>query len=203
MWEAIFGKKDFAAMFAFNLLPPRSKEELDLESQRVDGVLNSFIALFAVLVFAALAFIFNLLFVQRNVDNWQKSLTDVKSELGSSSNTLGELKRTNGELKTKTEFISEAVQKNVDFALVFQVTKDVFGTDKAVVTSYGREDNGEFVVNAISTDPTSPSKILDAYKKQPQVKQATLKLVDFPDASKDIRFTISFELTNLSITPTP
>lgn len=201
---AIFGiGKDTSNLFAFNLLPPKTKEELEEEAKRARMLTYAILSPVICLGLTLVLFLVNVGYVDNTENGWKRSVDGIKQELSNPNNALGILKTRNGELKVKTDFIADPIAKNVDFELVFQVTDAVFAANpSSVVTSYGRQDTGEFLVNATSRNSTGPSQILQAFKEQSQVVAADLKLVQKPADSNDYRFTISFVMTNINLDDT-
>lgn len=187
-----------AELFAFNLLPPKTKEEIADELKRKEATAYGALLPFITLVFAIVLFLINALSLDPSVKGWENALSNIKSELNNPNSFLGQLKVTNGELVIKTGFVAEPVQKNVDFNQIFEIRNAVFTNNStgSVATSYAREANGNFIQNATSTDKGGAAEIFNKFREQALVETETVKLrnVTFSEEGKEYRFSISFEI---------
>jgi hypothetical protein len=115
---------------------------------------------------------------------------------------LGSLKIRNGELKSKTDFIADPVSKNVDFNNIFVIAERVFegNSTNSQPTSYGREEDGKFVVNGVSKQIGGPSEILGVFLLDEDVNNAWIKTVQKDIENDQYRFTITFEITAIDTT---
>lgn len=181
-------------MFAFNLLPPLSKEELVKIAKTKTFTVNASMVPLGVLAIFLLFVIVNMVIIEPVKAGWEKANNDVTSELSDPNSPIGEAKAINGELKIKTDFIAEPVKKNVDYTKVFQVAEEIFtdNTTGSEVTSYGRDDSGKFTVNAVSSSQKGPVEILERFQKNPLVDQPDLAQIGKTDGTEEYRFTISF-----------
>lgn len=181
-------------LFAFNLLPPKSHAQLRREALRAARNFYAAAMPIGLAILALFLFLLNEVILASNLRNWENARNNLNSELRNPNSFLGQLKVRNGELRTKTEFIAEPVQKNVDFNDVFTVTNNAFRNNKtnSQPTSYGREESGEFVVNGISRNANGPAEILENFQKQPEVKLAALKQVRKDTTTNEYLFTIAF-----------
>jgi hypothetical protein len=103
-------------------------------------------------------------------------------------------------LKTKTDFIADPVSKNVDFNNIFVVSERVFRGNRtaSLPTSYGREEDGKFLVNAVSPQVNGPSEILNKFKADKDVKDAWIESVQKDATNNRYTYIISFEIITLS-----
>lgn len=181
-------------LFAFNLLPPKSHDELRAEAARAARNFYAAVLPIGLGVFAIILFFINQVILGNNLNNWENAVQTLNTELRDPNTYLGSLKVRNGELRTKTELIAEPVSKNVNFNDVFTITNAAFrnNTSGAQPTSYGREDSGEFVVNGVSRSINGPALILKKFQEQQNVDRASLKLVRKDPLSNEYLFTITF-----------
>jgi hypothetical protein len=188
-------------VFAFNLLPPRSKAEVVAEVKKKELLVNSLLAPTIVIVAIMLSLIVNFIVVEPLKRNWEKSTNSLRAELANSTSELGQLRVTNGELKLKSDFIAAPVTKNVDFERVFATVETAFkgNTSGSQPTSYGRKGDGLFIVNGISTGQTGPAEILAALDKISEVGKAELDSIGYDATKRQFNFTIAFELSALAI----
>ena len=184
-------------IFAFNLIPPKSDKEIEEAAQQAKKIIYT-VSLPALLIaFILVLAIVNYLFIVPTKNSWRAASDNLTSELNNPNNFLGELKVRNVELKLKTDFISDPVQKNVDFDRIFDVTGEVFRGNRTgtEITSYGREDNGRFVVNAVSTSEQGPAEIYTRFSQNSEIEDVDLRLVQKPVSSvQEYRFSLSFEI---------
>jgi len=187
-------EKKIPELFAFNLLPPKTKEELIVESRKATSKFYTTLLPIFCLALALLLFLLNTFVVGPTKDAWAKSVDNLTSLLNNPNSATGKLKTRNGELKTKTDFIATPVQKNVDFEQIFAFADKIFGNNatNSKASSYGREDTGIFVINAYSPNPDGPAQILAAIKQDPEVKDVDLRSVKKDNITNNYQFTVSF-----------
>ncbi len=196
MFDFLSGSKVKEA-FAFNLLPPKSKDEIEEEAKQKQATVYGVFAPMICIGVALFIFFLDRVFILPTKNGWIQAVDTLRTNLNNPYNEIGSLKKVNGELKTKTDFIAEPVQKNVDFSNIFKITDEVFAnsTYNAQPTSYGREDNGDFLVNAVSPNSNGPIEIYEKFKARDDVSNVNLRLVQKPEDSTNYRFTISFLIT--------
>lgn len=199
MWP--FGNDKVKELFAFNLLPPKSKEEVKEEIKRKKTFAYSLTAPVLCIAISLILVLLNAIAAEPTRASWDDAVQKVRKEMADPNNGLGLLKIINGELKLKTDFIAEPVQKNVNFDEIFKITETIFQntSSQSIPTSYGREDDGRFIVNAVSKSEGGPAEILKKFQSDPKIRDPRLSLVSKLDDTSDYGFTISFEINSLNL----
>jgi cell division protein FtsL len=183
---------DQTRVFKFNLVPPKTKEEIVVLEERDNSILYSFL-----LVFFAMFIFFILNLLQTFVINQRIDLTNsqIATQETSFSN-YEEIKRINGELITKGELLEPVLKKDIKLTelldLSAQITSDNFNTQ---IRTYSREATGEFVLTFSTPDVESVGSLLDYLYKKEELKDVFARSILVNSNSVDA--TISFSLINI------
>jgi|GEM_PF-6168419 len=196
MAEAPLTQNRITELFAFNLLPPKTKEEVKKDVKRKNMIFNSMLIPAAVLAVTSVMYLLNTLALDYTIAGWQDTNAIVTAELNDQNSDLGKAKTTNGELKIKTDYIADPVQKNVDYEQIFKVAEQIFDSNQtgSVITSYGREEAGVFTINAVSTSDQGPVEILGRFQTNDLVQSPSLRNVSKVKDTGKYQFTISFTI---------
>lgn len=180
-------------IFKFNLIPPKSKQEIIVLEKRDNSILNSFLFVFlGVFIF----FILNTLqtFVTAERLNESKiSLLQQEATLKS----YDQIRIINGELITKANILEPVLERDIKItellATTELITKDFSGVS---VTTYSREPTGEFVLTMNITDIKT---IIDLIVKMNSIESISSTFVRSVNINRDnsINLTVSFLLKNL------
>lgn len=129
-------------LFKFNLLPPKSEKEVELEVERDDSILYSMILVFVGgLIFFGLT-IANVLLVEPRVAQFEQAVTERNNLIEQFSSTIA----TNGELFVKVRTLQPVLEKKIDTSEIFRVANAITSIDPDVnIISYARERSGLFV----------------------------------------------------------
>ncbi len=190
----LFSNKEYE--FAFNLMPANTKATVKETAKRKKQIFTAIAVPLAFILLTILILLINLIPVALTRSGWQSAIGALESELADKTTILGRVKLINGELKIKTDFIVDPVGKNVDFKIIFNTVEEAFRSNASgsVITSYGRSDNGQFLVNATSTAESGPSEILSKFKAIEAVQSADIVTVNRATDPDQYRFTIGFIL---------
>lgn len=182
-------------LFAFNLLPPKSKAELEELALKKRNFVYAVMVPVACLVVAIILFAINSFGVIPTRDNWDNAVDTLAADLDNPNNEIGRLRVINGELIAKTEFITEPISQNVDFERVFSIAEQVFEAEQGLeITSYSREDDGTFTVRAATRDREGPVKVLDKLSTIEDVESAFFSSFNYNEEFDYYTFDISFKV---------
>lgn len=194
--DKLLGINVVKELFAFNLLPPKTKEEIAEEMQRKRTNTYGVLLPVATLVIAVLLTLVNAILIEPSLNGWKTQVKAAEAELNDPNSFIGQLKATNGELVIKTDFVADPISRNINFNRIFEVRDAVFNnnTTGSVATSYAREASGVFVVNAISSSRKGPEEILERFQQQEKVEAGSVELrqVSFDASESEYRYSIGF-----------
>lgn len=177
--------------FIFNLLPKKTKEEVEREDVRSTGLLYATILLFfTVLVWVGINAI-DVFLLGDNVNKWELISSQKDAVI---SSYQGDRVR-NGELVVKTQILSEVVDKHVDPSLVFDIIDEQIktSTPTVVVDKYGRASDGSFQVSGVAESDEDVSKLIKDFSQRESIENVALLSIASSEGGK-YQFTISLIL---------
>lgn len=183
---------DQTRVFKFNLVPPKTKEELVVLEERDNSILYSFL-----LVFFAMLIFFVLNLIQTFIVNQRISLTttQVTSQEASFAN-YDEIKRINGELITKGELLQPVLQKDIKLTELLDLSKEIVNDNpNTQITTYSRETTGEFVLSITSNNVESIRNLILYLNEKDNIKNVFLRSVIVNET--DVLSIVSFALVNI------
>ncbi|MFS8130887.1 MAG: hypothetical protein ACMG57_02820 [Candidatus Dojkabacteria bacterium] len=188
--------KSKSRMFRFNLIPPKSKEEVAQLEERDNTVLYSFLLIFfAAFVFFALNLL-DIIFVQPSLQAAKNNIATVNAQISS----YDSVKAKNGELFIKSKALDPLLTKDIKLTDLIAIADNIDTTfaGSANVTSYKREITGEFFLNLNVTDFSKVSEVVDLLAKTDSVEHIFIRRVgqDSTDSST-LAMAVSFEINKL------
>lgn len=141
-------------IFQFNLVPPKSQVEVELEAERDDSLVYSMILVFfALFVYVVLTLTRSFLILPR-IESTQQRLDNFKQQ----TQSFQDVRSQNGELFIKGETLSEILKKDLSANEIFRVAQEISSINANVgVVNYSREQSGifvfEFLANNVSLVP--------------------------------------------------
>jgi len=185
-------------LFKFNLIPPKSKEEIKQLEERDNTVLYSFLLIF----FGAFVFfVLNLLNIALVEPSLQTTKTNI-ANLNTSISGYNSIKAKNGELFIKSRALDPLLTKDIKLTDLIAIAENIDTTfgGAANVTSYKRESTGEFFLNLNISDFSKVSQIVDLLKNTKNVKNIFIRRVGLDNiGSSVLTLSISFEINKLEV----
>jgi hypothetical protein len=176
--------------FIFNLLPGKSKEEIEKVDSRDTNLLYIGLLLLVfsfVWVGITLA---NSILIDNSKKLWQERIADQQNQI------LGyaQDKRSNGELTEKTFALEEVIVKNIDPEEFFELVEGRITetSPTSTIKSYGREDSGTFNVSGQSANFLEISKIVYAFTSDESFSEVKLQNVAQDFEENKVLFNLSF-----------
>jgi len=184
---------DQTRIFKFNLVPPKTKEEIVVLEERDNSILYSFL-----LVFFSMFIFFILNLLQTFVLEQRIAETTAKiAEQESSFSAYDEIKRIKGELITKGELLEPVLKKDIKLTELLDLGKQVTQDNpNVVITTYSRETSGDFVLTFSMSDIPSAAKLTSYLNKSGKLANVLARTILISD-NNAVRATISFSLLNI------
>jgi len=180
--------------FSFNLVPPKTKEELSVIEERDNSILYSFL-----LVFFSMFIFFVLNMIQTFVIN--QRIEQGNSQIlqqESSFSAYDEIKRVKGELITKSELLEPVLKKDIKLTEVLDLAAQIAIDNPTVkVTTYSRESTGEFVLTFSMPDIQTVSNLVDYLSQNKQLQNVFARNIQYIRNDTEVSATISFSLLNV------
>ncbi len=185
-----------AKIFKFNLIPPKSKEEINQLVERDNTLLYSFLLIF----FGAFVFfvlnLLDIILVQPSLQSTLTSIANINSQISS----FDTIKAKNGELFIKSKALDPLLEKDIKLTDLIAIADNIDTTfaGDANVTSYKREITGEFFLNLNISDFSKLSDIVTLLTKTPNVENIFIRRVGLENADSQIlTLSVSFEINKL------
>lgn len=185
---------DQSRIFQFNLVPPKTKEELGMLEERDNSILYSFLLVFfSMFIFFVLNLIQTFVLDQRIAETNNQIL-----QQESSFTAYDEIKRIKGELITKGELLEPVLKKDIKLTELLDLGQEVKQDNPNVeVTTYSRESTGEFVLTFTLPDLDSASALVDYLKAKESLTNVFARTVQYSSDNTSVSATISFSLLNV------
>lgn len=179
--------------FSFNLVPPKSKEEIVQLEERDNSILYSFLLVFfAMLIFFILSLVQTFVIDQRIKQNNTRI-----QEQEASFQAFDEIRRVNGELITKGELLEPVLERDIKLTELLDLGNNlVIDNPGVVITTYSRESTGEFVLNMTVPSYEQTSDLLTYLNELESVENVFIRSINLTNLN-DYSTIISFSLTNL------
>lgn len=132
--------------FEFNLLLPKSEEEINKEKKRdLVSVYYSLLPLSGIIVWLGLL-LFNTFFLSAKRTDLEDVITDKQNTI---EVDYFDIRKDHGELVIKTRTIAPLLARDIDPEIVFLVAEQVFPQESSNVkiVGYGRNDDGSFAIS--------------------------------------------------------
>ena len=148
---------DPTKLFKFNLIPPKSKEELNVLENRDNSILYSFLLVFfGMLIF----FILNLaqtFAITPQLNSAELTIANQKLQV----EAYDQVHQINGELFVKSQSLEPILEKDIKFSEVLTASKEVSNKfPDSFITTYSREATGEFVLDFVIGTPEDAIKLV-------------------------------------------
>lgn len=179
----------------FNLLPPKTKEEIVAIDERDNSVLYSaFLVFFAVIIFSVFTVGKALL-----IDTRQSYLEDVISKQDTKISSYSSIRQVNGELFVKSNALAPIVEQDIKLSELLDVaSKLIEGDSSILITNYARLLEGTFEVTFEMKNYSDINKISANSLKIDTLKEFFIKSLTKNTAGGAITAIVSFNLTNIT-----
>lgn len=185
---------DQSRIFKFNLVPPKTKEELGFLEERDNSILYSFL-----LVFFSMFIYFVLNLIQTFVLDQRIAETNTQiMQQESSFTAYDEIKRIKGELITKGELLEPVLKKDIKLTELLDLGEEVKLDNPSVeVTTYSRESTGEFVLTFTLPDLSTASALVEYLRQKETLVNVFARTIQYSADNTSVSATISFSLLNV------
>jgi hypothetical protein len=164
--------KSNKGLFKFNLLPKKTKEELEIYEERDVSIIYSFLLVFgAVFVFLVLNIV-QLIFIQTNLNRLDSDIANADSQIAD----FFSIKRVNGELISKSRLLQEPLSEDIKINTFLSYADGLIG-QYGSISNYDREPSGTFVLTATFSSVVSIQNALIAANESEDVENVFLRTI--------------------------
>lgn len=130
-------------MFEFNLLPPKSKEEIEKYIERDNTIKYSFFLILFILIVFGMISVFESIIVNQRVSGTESSIENLNEQIS----TFDSIKIINGELFLKSQTLEPILLKDIKIIEIIDTAVELTqGINDSRIIQYGREGTGFFTL---------------------------------------------------------
>jgi len=184
---------DQTKIFKFNLIPPKTKEEINVLVERDNSTLYAFLLVFFGMLVLSLLTLFQAIIVTPRVVTTNAGLSNQDNQLTS----YNSIKKLNGELFVKSKALQPILDKDIKITQLLNISNVIIQQiPSAHIISYARENTGEFVLTFVLNSFEQSQTLFQSVKSQTQVNNVFLRSVVKDPNLGTFQAIISFNLTN-------
>ncbi len=181
-------------MFEFNLLPPKSQVQIQIERERDDSLIYSIVLVFFGLLVYFLLILADTQLIRPRVDVAKDARIERQNQIGN----YDEVRALNGELFIKTTTLEAILERDLAAQEIFRVADEISGIDANVgVISYAREQSGVFVFDFVTDSLDKVALLIEGAKDVEGVSDVYLRSVQVLDATGRIRVSTELNIANV------
>lgn len=138
-------------LFNFNLLSPKTVQQIIIENERDDSALYSMLLVFSAAMIYFVLFMINGFVIESRLNQNNLAIGERETVITSFSR----VKANNGELFIKSESLKLVLTKKIDPTKIFDVGDQIVaGVSGSSVVEYGRERTGSFLYTILTPNFT-------------------------------------------------
>lgn len=184
--------------FKFNLIPPKSQEEVSQLVERDNTLFYSFLLIvFGMFLFFVISII-KVAFIDPILSQVDSNLETVQSQISN----FDEIRRINGELYIKANALDPILDRDVEVTKVLDLESRISQTFPNLidVEDYSRRGDGSFALTFLIEDSKEVTKITEYMRAQSEVSSVKLLSSQWTSsANTTALINISFFLSNIQI----
>lgn len=178
----------------FNLVPPKTKEEVIEIKERDNSFFYSFILIFCAIVVFAVLTLAQKLIVEPRIDQNSKNLTAIAQEISSYDN----LKRVNGEIYIKSQALDAILLQDIKLTQLLETSEDLIqDIPGAQISTYSREASGQFVVDFIFPSINDVNTVFENSQSVDFLENLNLREVLTLANGGGVSVKFGFDITNI------
>lgn len=176
-------------LFDFNLIPPKSKEEVRTLRERDNSIFYSVL----LIIFISLIYFGLLLFDSGVVTPRLNGLDDDLLQQDLQITTYNPVKQANGELFVKSQIIAPLLELDIGTIELLETSDAIIqNVPNAEIISYEREPDGTFVITVILDNIEDSTLLITNAQNQTNVENAFMRQVRVDDDNNRIRSVLAF-----------
>jgi hypothetical protein len=184
---------DQTKIFKFNLIPPKTKEEIVVLQERDNSTLYSFVLVFAGMFIYFVLTLIQVLLITPKVNSTELTIKNRDLEI-QGYNTVRKMK---GELFVKSQSLEPILDKDIKISNVLDVGQSVIDkVPQLAILSYSREINGDFVIEFTLSKIEDASLLISTLKDQNKIRNVFLRTISVDEIKHNVRLIVSFTLNN-------
>lgn len=181
-------------MFEFNLLPPKSQVQIQIERERDDSLIYSIVLVF----FGLLVYFLLILADSQLVNPRVTEIVSVRQERQQQVNTYDDVRTLNGELFIKTKTLEAILEKDLAAQEIFRVADEISEADSDIgVISYAREQSGVFVFDFLTNSLENVVVLIESAKAVDGVSDVYLRSIQVIEDTGRVRVSTELNIANV------
>ncbi len=182
--------KEYAKFFRFNLIPPKSKEELMVLEERDNSIVYSLFLIFsAVFIFFALNLI-EAIAIRPQILEAEQDLTNLQNKILQNDPIV----KSNGELILKSNLLKPVINDDIKVAEIIDVSNEI--AVNGDIMTYIREQTGEIVLTIKISNVGNVTNIIKSAQENEKIEDVFLRSVTIQQGSvpEIFNMTMSFRI---------
>lgn len=183
--------------YKFNLLPPKTREELEIVKERDNSVFYAFLLVLVSVIVFLIVSLGDIFLVSTRVKSSEESLAFLNEQIKS----FDSMKEQNGELFLKAQTLEPVLAKDIKLSEILEIASQmILNVESASITAYNREYTGEFSVTLAIDNYVTVNQILENSKSIDRIEDVFLKKMSLHQISSGqsiVEANISFKVNIL------
>lgn len=182
-------KKKYGKFFEFNLIPPKTQEEIQVIEDRDNTFLYSFILIFSAAFIYFVLNLLQLLLIEPRIN----SIEDDIAETNQSISFNNEIIQAHGELVLKSSLLSPILEQDIKLSEMMLVATEIAGNSE--IDSYNKEATGEIVIS-INVDTVDDAiDILEGMSNTENIEDPYVRTLFKPEGTNYYNLVTAFKIT--------
>lgn len=179
--------------FSFNLIPPKSKEEIETLVERDRSMFYSFLLIFFSIFIYFILTLLNTFILSPRIESLESNIEKQKSQVITYNST----RSLNGEVFSKSQALAPVLALDIGSVELLETSEEfILDVSSAQIVSYGREFSGEFILSIIVDDYDSVALLIENAKKQENIDNVFLRQASVSIDKTYVTAVIAFTITN-------
>lgn len=180
-------------IFSFNLIPPKSKEEIETLVERDRSMFYSFLLIFFSIFIYFILTLLNTFILSPRIESLESNIEKQKSQVITYNST----RSLNGEVFSKSQALAPVLALDIGSVELLETSEEfILDVPSAQIVSYGREFSGEFILSIIVDDYDSVALLIENAKKQENIDNVFLRQASVSIDKTYVTAVIAFTITN-------
>ncbi len=180
-------------LFKFNLIPPKSNEEIETEEERDSSLVSALVLILFTVIIYALFVIGKVILIDTRIITFENSIQSINQNISNYQS----VKALNGEIFTKSNALAPIIEQDIKLNRLIEVSNKLKeNIPNAVISSYAREVDGTFVISLVMSSYEDIYTLIDNSKTIENLEDLFVRQLNRSIGSSRYQTQVEFILTN-------
>lgn len=182
-------------LFKFNLLPPKSAQEVALEEEGADSSVYAFVLVFVASLIYLILVVVQAFLIDPRITTANQALNRARTEL----NSYSSVRLAHGELHIKSKALAEVLALSVAPDDIFKIADQIAGNSSDVtIEAYGREQaSGLFLFQLAVSDITKLPTVIQKTKQIDGVSDVLVRTASVSSQDQKVRVNLTLSIQSI------